>query len=119
MQVDPSKYREVLSGFDMLLQEQGLVFSSKVGWPCWLAIVSTIQGASKLGFYEYFKKCYSDFAGSENADRLNTVIYLASSASAELVRSEMSFAGGTLLECSVLLPLTLQTRVMPHLQSLT
>ncbi|KAF7049617.1 hypothetical protein CFC21_058126 [Triticum aestivum] len=43
------------------------------------------QGACKFGFYEYFKKCYSDIAGPENADRLKTAIYLAASASAEVI----------------------------------
>ncbi|KAE8793760.1 Phosphate carrier protein, mitochondrial [Hordeum vulgare] len=83
MQVDPSKYRDISSGFGVLLQEQGLGGFFK-GWMATLVGYSS-QGACKFGFYEYFKKCYSDIAGPENADRLKTVIYLAASASAEVI----------------------------------
>jgi solute carrier family 25 (mitochondrial phosphate transporter), member 3 len=48
-----------------------------VGYSC--------QGACKFGFYEFFKKCYSDISGPENAERLRTLIYLAASASAEVI----------------------------------
>lgn len=82
-QVDPSKYRDISSGFGVLLQEQGLGGFFK-GWMATLVGYSS-QGACKFGFYEYFKKCYSDIAGPENADRLKTVIYLAASASAEVI----------------------------------
>ncbi|CAM0872394.1 unnamed protein product [Alopecurus aequalis] len=83
MQVDPSKYRDISSGFGVLLQEQGLGGFFK-GWMATLVGYSS-QGACKFGFYEYFKKCYTDVAGPENADRLKTVIYLAASASAEVI----------------------------------
>ena len=43
------------------------------------------QGACKFGFYEYFKKKYSDLAGEENAKKYKTLIYLAGSASAEFI----------------------------------
>lgn len=43
------------------------------------------QGACKFGFYEFFKKYYSDVAGPENAARYKTLIYLAGSASAEFI----------------------------------
>lgn len=43
------------------------------------------QGACKFGFYEFFKKYYSDIAGPENAAKYKTVIYLAGSASAEVI----------------------------------
>jgi solute carrier family 25 phosphate transporter 3 len=82
-QVDPNKYRDISSGFGVLLQEQGLGGFFK-GWMATLVGYSS-QGACKFGFYEYFKKCYSDIAGPENADRLKTVIYLAASASAEVI----------------------------------
>lgn len=45
----------------------------------------SIQGAAKYGFYEYFKKTYSDMAGPENAAKYKDIIYLAGSASAELI----------------------------------
>ncbi|CAA2956199.1 mitochondrial phosphate carrier 3, mitochondrial-like [Olea europaea subsp. europaea] len=43
------------------------------------------MGACKFGFYEYFKKYYSDLAGPENAVKCKTLIYLAGSASAEVI----------------------------------
>ena len=43
------------------------------------------QGACKFGFYEFFKKYYSDLAGPENAAKYKTLIYLAGSASAEFI----------------------------------
>ena len=43
------------------------------------------QGACKFGFYEFFKKYYSDIAGPEYASKYKTLIYLAGSASAEFI----------------------------------
>ena len=43
------------------------------------------QGAFKYGGYEYFKKTYSDLAGEERARKYKTSLYLAASASAELI----------------------------------
>lgn len=39
----------------------------------------------KFGFYEYFKKTFSDIAGPETAHRYRTGLYLAASASAEVL----------------------------------
>lgn len=44
-----------------------------------------MQGACKFGFYEFFKKYYSDIAGPENAAKYKTLIFLAGSASAEVI----------------------------------
>jgi solute carrier family 25 phosphate transporter 3 len=41
--------------------------------------------SSQYGFYEYFKKKYSDIAGPENAIKYKDAIYLAGSASAEFL----------------------------------
>ncbi|XVF08621.1 hypothetical protein REPUB_Repub07fG0018600 [Reevesia pubescens] len=62
MQIDPAKYKSISSGFG--------VFA---------------QGACKFGFYEFFKKYYSDIAGPEYATKYKTLIYLAGSASAEFI----------------------------------
>lgn len=43
------------------------------------------QGAFKYGWYEYFKKTYSDMAGEEAAHKYKTGLYLAASASAEFL----------------------------------
>lgn len=45
----------------------------------------SLQGASKYGFYEYFKKTYADIAGPENAVKYKNLIFLAGSASAEFI----------------------------------
>lgn len=46
----------------------------------------SFQGLCKFGFYEFFKKFYSDMAGSEEvAYKYRTFLYLAASASAELI----------------------------------
>lgn len=43
------------------------------------------QGMFKYGGYEYFKKTYSDAVGPEAAQKYRTALYLAASASAELI----------------------------------
>ena len=43
------------------------------------------QGVCKFGFYEFFKKKYTDAAGAENAAKYQDWIYLAGSASAEFI----------------------------------
>lgn len=43
------------------------------------------QGAFKYGWYEFFKKTYSDAAGPENAYKYKTAVYIAASASAEFL----------------------------------
>lgn len=67
----------------MLLKEQGARGLFK-GWVPTLLGYSA-QGACKFGFYEYFKKLYSDIAGPEYSTKYKTLIYLAGSASAEFI----------------------------------
>lgn len=43
------------------------------------------QGAFKYGWYEYFKKTYSDLAGPELSYKYKTALYLSASASAEFL----------------------------------
>ncbi|CAI8619316.1 unnamed protein product [Vicia faba] len=83
MQIDPAKYKSITSGFGVLLKEQGARGFFK-GWVPTLLGYSA-QGACKFGFYEFFKKYYSDLAGVENAVKYKTFIYLAGSASAEVI----------------------------------
>ncbi|XP_022736457.1 mitochondrial phosphate carrier protein 3, mitochondrial-like [Durio zibethinus] len=83
MQIDPAKYKSISSGFGVLLKEQGAKGLFK-GWVPTLLGYSA-QGACKFGFYEFFKKYYSDIAGPEYATKYKTLIYLAGSASAELI----------------------------------
>ncbi|CAA7396333.1 unnamed protein product [Spirodela intermedia] len=81
--IDPIKYKSITSGFGVLLKEQGVAGFFR-GWVPTLLGYSA-QGACKFGFYEFFKKYYSDIAGSENATKYKTLIYLAGSASAEVI----------------------------------
>lgn len=83
MQIDPAKYKSISSGFGTLLKEQGAKGLFK-GWAPTLLGYSA-QGAGKYGFYEFFKKYYSDIAGPEYAAKYKTLIYLAGSASAEVI----------------------------------
>nr|GFA78422.1 mitochondrial phosphate carrier protein 3, mitochondrial-like [Tanacetum cinerariifolium] len=83
MQIDPVKYKRISSGFGVLLKEQG-VRSFFRGWVPTLLGYSA-QGTCKFGFYEFFKKYYSDIAGPEYAAKSKTLIYLAGSTSAEVI----------------------------------
>ncbi|GMI93962.1 phosphate transporter 3;1, mitochondrial phosphate transporter 3 [Hibiscus trionum] len=83
MQIDPAKYKSISSGFGVLLKEQGLRGFFR-GWVPTLLGYSA-QGACKFGFYEFFKKYYSDLAGPEYFAKYKTLIYLAGSASAEVI----------------------------------
>ncbi|KAM7280896.1 hypothetical protein ACFE04_008030 [Oxalis oulophora] len=83
MQIDPLKYKSISSGFGVLLKEQGPKGFFR-GWVPTLLGYSA-QGACKFGFYEFFKKYYSDIVGPEYATKYKTLIYLAGSASAEVI----------------------------------
>jgi len=81
LQVDKEKYKSIGNGFKVTLAEggaKGLV----LGWAP-TAIGYSAQGLCKFGFYEVFKKIYSDMIGEENTYLYRTSLYLASSASAE------------------------------------
>jgi solute carrier family 25 (mitochondrial phosphate transporter), member 3 len=82
-QIDPAKYKSITSGFGILAKEQGVRGFFR-GWVPTLLGYSA-QGACKFGFYEFFKKYYSDIAGPEYAQKYKTLIYLAGSASAEVI----------------------------------
>ncbi|KAI3737460.1 hypothetical protein L2E82_27463 [Cichorium intybus] len=83
MQINPTKYKGIVSGFGVLLKEQGVKGFFR-GWVPTLLGYSA-QGACKFGFYEFFKKTYSDMAGPEFATKYKTLIFLAGSASAEFI----------------------------------
>ncbi|KAH7414668.1 hypothetical protein KP509_14G004900 [Ceratopteris richardii] len=83
MQIDPAKYKSIGSGFGILLKEQGPRGFFRGGVPTLLGYSE--QGACKFGFYEYFKKYYSDLAGPDNAEKYRTFLYLVGSASAEFI----------------------------------
>lgn len=83
LQIDPVKYKTIGSGFGILYKEAGIGGFFKGWFPTLLGYGA--QGACKFGFYEYFKKYYSDLAGEEYAHKYKTLIYLAGSASAEFI----------------------------------
>ncbi|XP_042459391.1 mitochondrial phosphate carrier protein 3, mitochondrial-like isoform X3 [Zingiber officinale] len=82
-QIDPAKFKNILGGFSVLLKEQGFRGFFK-GWVPTLLGYSA-QGGCKFGFYEFFKKVYSELSGPEHASKHKTLIYLAGSASAEMI----------------------------------
>ncbi|KAH7528166.1 LOW QUALITY PROTEIN: mitochondrial phosphate carrier protein 3, mitochondrial [Ziziphus jujuba] len=83
MQIDPAKYKGISSGFGIIVKEQGIKGLFR-GWAPTLLGYSA-QGACKYGFYEFFKKYYSDLVGPEYAAKYKTFVYLAGSASAESI----------------------------------
>ncbi|KAL3656263.1 hypothetical protein V7S43_018910 [Phytophthora oleae] len=81
MQVNPAKYKSLLSGLKTIASEEGVGALYK-GWAP-TAFGYSMQGMCKFGFYDVFKDMYSTMAGEENAYKYRGAIYLAGSASAE------------------------------------
>ncbi|KAJ7332704.1 hypothetical protein JRQ81_014884 [Phrynocephalus forsythii] len=81
MQVDPKRYRGLVQGINLTVQEEGARGLVK-GWAP-TAIGYSMQGLGKFGLYEFFKIRYSDLLGPEQAYLWRTSLYLAASASAE------------------------------------
>ncbi|CAJ2500921.1 Uu.00g037740.m01.CDS01 [Anthostomella pinea] len=82
-QVDSKLYKGNFQAWRLIYGKEGLrgIFT---GWsPTFFGY--SAQGAFKYGWYEYFKKTYSDLAGPENAHKYKTVLYLTASASAEFL----------------------------------
>lgn len=82
-QVDSKLYTSNVQGWKMMYRAEG-VRGLFTGWGPTLVGYSA-QGAFKYGWYEYFKKTYSDAVGPENAHRYRTWLYLGASASAEVL----------------------------------
>ena len=83
LQVNPSKYKSVLSGLQLIMREEGARGIWK-GWGPTLVGYSS-QGAFKFGLYEYFKDAFSAAAGPENAHHYRSLIYVAAGGSAECI----------------------------------
>ncbi|KAI9343468.1 mitochondrial carrier protein [Zopfochytrium polystomum] len=81
MQVNPSKYRGLISGIRTIVIEEGAGAVWKGFTPTLLGY--SIQGAFKYGLYEVFKDQYSNLAGEENAKKYKGLIWCLGSASAE------------------------------------
>lgn len=81
MQADPGKYKGILSGFAVTMQDDGLRGLAR-GWaPTFFGY--SMQGFFKFGLYEVFKIRYAELLGPERAYAWRTGVYLAASASAE------------------------------------
>lgn len=87
IQVNPAKYKGIVTGFRVSVAEEGIRGLAK-GWAP-TAIGYSLQGLGKFGFYELFKIVYSDLIGEENAFLYRTSLYLAASASAEFFADMM------------------------------
>lgn len=82
-QVDSKLYKGNFQAWGHIFRAEGFrgIFT---GWsPTFFGY--SAQGAFKYGWYEYFKKTYSDIAGPEAAHQYKTVLYLSASASAEFL----------------------------------
>ncbi|VDO61552.1 unnamed protein product [Haemonchus placei] len=83
IQVNPEKYKNIVTGFRTTVAEEGGRALAK-GWaPTFVGY--SLQGLGKFGFYEVFKNVYSEMLGEENAYLYRTSLYLAASASAEFI----------------------------------
>ncbi|KAL2136273.1 hypothetical protein VTI74DRAFT_4508 [Chaetomium olivicolor] len=82
-QVDSKLYKGNFQAWGHIYRTEGLrgIFT---GWSPTLFGYSA-QGAFKYGWYEFFKKTYSDIAGPEAAYKYKTALYLSASASAEFL----------------------------------
>ncbi|XP_049871765.1 phosphate carrier protein, mitochondrial-like [Pectinophora gossypiella] len=83
LQVDPKKYGSLFKGFAVSYNDGGLKNLVR-GWAPTL-IGYSLQGAAKFAGYEYFKYKYALIVGEEEAFLKRTYLYLAASASAEMV----------------------------------
>ncbi|XP_011301253.1 phosphate carrier protein, mitochondrial [Fopius arisanus] len=81
IQVDPAKYKSVVTGFKVTLAEDGTRGLVR-GWsPTFFGY--SMQGMFKFGLYEVFKVYYANMLGEETSYEYRTTLYLAASASAE------------------------------------
>ncbi|KAG5939489.1 hypothetical protein E4U53_007790 [Claviceps sorghi] len=82
-QVDSKLYQGNFQAWGKIFRAEGFR-GVMTGWsPTFFGY--SAQGAFKYGWYEYFKKTYSDIAGPEAAYKYKTGLYLAASASAEFL----------------------------------
>ncbi|KAK4464144.1 mitochondrial carrier domain-containing protein [Cladorrhinum samala] len=82
-QIDSKLYKSNTQAWGKIYSTHGIrgIFT---GWsPTFFGY--SAQGAFKYGWYEYFKKTYSDLAGPEAASKYKTALYLSASASAEFL----------------------------------
>ncbi|KAK3394227.1 mitochondrial phosphate carrier protein 2 [Podospora didyma] len=82
-QVDSKLYKGNFQAWGHIYRTEG-IRGIMTGWsPTFFGYCA--QGAFKYGWYEYFKKTYSDMAGPELSYKYKTALYLSASASAEFL----------------------------------
>jgi len=81
MQVNPAKYKGLVSGLRTIAAEEGVGALSK-GWLPTLLGYSA-QGCFKFGLYEVFKDVYANALGKEVFEQYRGLVWLSASASAE------------------------------------
>ena len=81
-QVNPAKYKGLVSGLKTIVAEEGSKGLWKGVGPTFVGY--SLQGLFKYGLYEVFKDTYMNLAGEENTDKYKGAIWLAGSASAEV-----------------------------------
>ncbi|KNC96181.1 uncharacterized protein SPPG_08336 [Spizellomyces punctatus DAOM BR117] len=81
MQVNPAKYKGLISGLRTIVAEEGARAVWKGYAPTFIGY--SMQGAFKYGLYEMFKDTYSNLLGEENAKKYKGLIWCGASASAE------------------------------------
>jgi len=83
MQLYPERYTGMVDGFRKIVAQEGAGMLLQGVGPT--AVGYALQGMFKFGFYEFFKMKYSGAMGKENAEKYRIPIWLAASASAEVI----------------------------------
>ena len=81
LQVNPAKYKGLVSGLRTIVAEEGVAGTWKGFGPTLIGY--SLQGSFKYGLYELFKDTYMNLAGEEVSNQYKGLIWLAGSASAE------------------------------------
>jgi len=90
-QANPKEFPNTTGGFKTIYGGEGAKFGFnsgirglfKGGVPT--IVGYSLQGLCKFGFYEYFKYSFSAAVGDDNAKKYKDLVYIAASASAELI----------------------------------
>eukprot|EP01089_Gocevia_fonbrunei_P013796 TRINITY_DN361_c0_g1_i5.p1 TRINITY_DN361_c0_g1~~TRINITY_DN361_c0_g1_i5.p1 ORF type:complete len:313 (+),score=18.51 TRINITY_DN361_c0_g1_i5:137-1075(+) len=85
MQLDKGRYSGLLNGFKVMLQQEGASSLRRGFRPTVAGYL--LQGAAKFGFFELFKARCTKLVGEMRASEYSMVIYLVSSATAEILGS--------------------------------
>jgi hypothetical protein len=89
-QVNPNLYKSIGDGFKTVFKANG--FGAKGLYRGWLPtlIGYSMQGMGKFGLYELFKDCFARMVGEEQAKKFRVVGWLACSAYAHMISSDIT-----------------------------